>query len=122
MNPTTFPIILIGNMLLLVLVQGLLPKFIVNGPDKRQLRDDPKLKRYLHGITAAALLLLIGLFSLNLPPIPFDLSVFGLLIALGFAVMIAEKKYLPNTRRHLVTLCWIGGIVVIAGLYMGVTY
>lgn len=122
MNPAPFPILLIGNMVLLILIHGVLPRWIVTGPDKRQLRDDPKLKLYLYGIIIAVVVLLIVLFSLNLSPVQLDLSAFALVIGTGLAVMFLEKKHLPNTRRHLVTLCWIGGICILAGIYTWATY
>ncbi|CAM3505845.1 MULTISPECIES: hypothetical protein [Saccharibacillus] len=122
MNPTTFPIILLGNTLLLLLLNFVVADLIVTGADRRRLTDVPRLKRYVYGITLLAIALLLGLLGLRLPPASFDLIAFALVLLTGLSIMALEKKYLPHTRRHVVTLCWIGGMCLLSGLYGWVTY
>ncbi|WP_172200021.1 hypothetical protein [Saccharibacillus qingshengii] len=122
MNPSTFPIILLGNALLVLLVNFVLPVFIVTGPDQRKLVDLPRGKVYTYSLAILASALLIGMVVLRLPSYQLDLIAFALLLVLGTALMLLEKKLLPDTRRHLVTLCWIGGICVLFAIYGGVTY
>lgn len=122
MNPTTFPIILLGNTLLLLLLNFVVADLIVTGTDRRRLTDVPRLKRYVYGITLLAIALLLGLIGLRLPPASFDLIAFALVLLTGLSIMALEKKHLPHTRRHVVTLCWIGGMCLLFGVYGWVTY
>ncbi|NGZ74999.1 hypothetical protein [Saccharibacillus alkalitolerans] len=122
MNPTSFPIIAFGNLIVILLVHAVFPRFIVTGPDRRQMKDVPRLKRYTYGLTFGALALLGVVIFGDLPPVQTDLLAFAIVLSLGLIFMYLEKKYLPNTRRHLVTLCWIGCFCAVCGLYAWATY
>lgn len=122
MNPTTFPIILIGNSLVVLLLQFGLARFIVTGTDQRKLTDLPRIKWYLYGVVISAITLAIGMVMLQLPPSSFDLAAFSLIMLVGVTVMLLEKKHLPNTGRHLLTLCSIGCTGVVCGIYGWATY
>lgn len=119
MNPAIFPIFGLGNIILILLTSFVLPRFIVTGPDKRRLQDVPRLRLYANLIIFSAIVILLLLAVMN---VSLDLFAFPLVIIMGLLFLFMEKKYLPNTRRHLVTLCWIGLVCVVFGIYAGVAY
>ncbi|MEJ8307258.1 DUF4181 domain-containing protein [Saccharibacillus sacchari] len=119
MNPASFSILGTGSLVAVLLIYFVAPRFIVTGPDRRRLQDIPRLDLIMKIVifSAIVLLLVAGVLNMNL-----DLVAFPLAILIGLLFMFMEKKYLPDTRRHLVTLCWIGSLCVVFGIYAGVTY
>ncbi|WP_156950946.1 DUF4181 domain-containing protein [Saccharibacillus sacchari] len=59
---------------------------------------------------------------LELPRPQMELIFFALIAAAGIAFALLEKKYLPGTRRYLVTLCWVAGICIVFAIYGWVAY
>lgn len=43
MNHAAFPIITFGNLVVVLLIYFVVPRFIVTGPDRRRLQDVPRL-------------------------------------------------------------------------------
>lgn len=119
MNHAAFPIITFGNLVVVLLIYFVVPRFIVTGPDRRRLQDVPRLDLAVKIalFSVIVILLIAAVLNMNL-----DFVGFPLAILFGLLILFMEKKYLPATRRHLVTLCWIGSTCVLFGIYFGVAY
>lgn len=119
MNPASFSILGLGNLIVVLLIYFVAPRFIVTGPDQRRLQDIPRLDLAVKIalFSVIIILLITALLNMNL-----DFVGFTLAILFGLLILFMEKKYLPGTRRHLVTLCWIGSTCVLFGIYFGVAY
>ncbi|MCQ4086564.1 hypothetical protein [Saccharibacillus sp. JS10] len=119
MPSMTVPMLLIGNAIAMLLYHWILPRFMVTGQDQRQLKDLPKIHRLMMLIIFACcvFLVLLAIFELNI-------ELFGLPTVLLFLLFIMglEKKYLPHTRRHLVTLCIFGFYCIWFSAYAGLIY
>ena len=111
--------LLIGNAIAMLLYHWILPQFIVTGKDQRQLKDIPKIHRLmmLIAFVCCAFFVLLAILDLNI-------ELFGLPIILLFSLFIMglEKKHLPHTRRHLVTLCVFGFFCIWFSAYAGLIY
>jgi len=123
MDSTIFTVLLPGVLLVLVVVYALLPRWIViTGPDKPSHEDVPKLHRYMNIVIYAHLVLMFVTVVLEFSKFYTELIIFALLLTMSLAFMFLEKKYLPGTRRYLVTLCWIVGMCIAFGIYGWITF
>lgn len=89
---------------------------IVRGEDRRRLTDLKQTRIYiliLNSLLMGSLTAMVIMVGINL--LFFQLA---LVILVLFAATQAflEKKYLPNTRRHLATLLSAGSIILILGV------
>lgn len=123
MTPTLIPILGLGTIIVIALAYLVLPRFIVvTGPDKLSHKDVPQLNRYIQIILITQSVLLFAAVLLDLPQYLFERVVFTLLLVAMVLVMLLERKYLPGTKHYLVTLFFIVGMILVFGLYVGVTY
>jgi len=123
MTPNLFSIVLPGIIIVSILAYAVLPRWIVvTGPDKLTYKDVPKLNRYLNIVAWTQLVLMFVTVVLELPRPQMELIFFALIAAAGIAFALLEKKYLPGTRRYLVTLCWVAGICIVFAIYGWVAY
>lgn len=89
---------------------------IVRGEDRRRLTDLKQTRIYSIMLNS----LLVG--SLAFVALSVDTNLLFLRLALVILVLFAvtqaflEKKYLPNTRRHIATLLNAGSIILILGV------
>lgn len=128
MTATLFSIVLPGIIIVSILAYAVLPRWIVvTGPDKLTYKDVPKLNRYINIVAWTQLVLMFVTVVLELPRPQMELIFFALIAAAGIAAAgiafaLLEKKYLPGTRRYLVTLCWVAGICIVFAIYGWVAY
>ncbi len=123
MTPNLFSVVLPGIIIVSILAYAVLPRWIVlTGPDKLTYKDVPKLNRYMNIVAWTQLVLMFVTVVLELPRPQMELIFFALIAAAGIAFALLEKKYLPGTRRYLVTLCWVAGICIVFAIYGWVAY
>lgn len=123
MTAILFSVVLPGIIIVSILAYALLPRWIVvTGPGKLTHKDVPKLNRYMNIVTWTQLVLMFVTVVLELPRPQMELILFALIAAMGVAIALLEKKYLPGTRRYWVTLCWVAGICIVFAIYGWVAY
>lgn len=94
---------------------------IVRGEDRRSLMDldrtAPKLYAFGINLVLAAALAFLLIYAEDRPY--FLVAALGIVALFGLSQAWLERKYLPNTRRHLATLLSFAvTVVVMAGYFV----
>ncbi len=94
---------------------------IVRGEDRRSLMDlermAPKLYAFGINLVLAAALAFLLIYAEDRPY--FLVAALGIVALFGLSQAWLERKYLPNTRRHLATLLSLAvTVVVMAGYFV----
>jgi len=110
-----------SNLIVIVLIVALrflMDRLIVRGEDRRRLTDLDKPRIYsliINAVTIASIIALI--IFVGDTPLFVGLAL-GLFALFGLSQSWLEKKYLPNTKRHIATLLSIGCAIIVLGSYM----
>lgn len=111
-NSAIFALIAIGALVVVF------DRLIVRGEDRRRLTDLKQTRMYsivLNSLLVGSLTAVALMVGVNL--LFFQLTI---VISVLFAAIQAflEKRYLPNTRRHISTLLSAGSVILILGIFI----
>lgn len=105
-------------IVLIVALRFLIDRLIVRGEDRRRLTDLDKPRIYSFVINGVIVLSFVALIIFVRNTSVFVALALGLFVLLGLSQSFLEKKYLPNTKRHIATLLSIGCAIIVLGSYM----
>ncbi|NGZ74998.1 hypothetical protein [Saccharibacillus alkalitolerans] len=113
---------LLPFLIVIVVVLGiytLVHRMIVRGEDRRTLRDlggRPSLYAYI-----ANIVMIVAIAVLTFSELDKDIkfwAMLGIVALFALAQALLERRYLPNTRRHIATLLSFGILLALFAAYM----